>query len=184
MHFLYKGVQDKQRTGSTMGFGIGLNKMARELKDSTILPKISMIEDVIVISGEYHYHLECLVTFKNNHRSAQRANNSDKREDETKAFEELVTDIESPLKGGDYIFKFSELQDLYFNSLQNLANGDCQEQTDCKNTFVVFNKGLKKLLKGVTDSSNLETEELLMTKLVKVIRKDMNDLDRENVIGS
>lgn len=80
-----------------------------------------------------------------------------------------------------YIYiKLSELHELCESNLKCLiANeinktrlknqilehflGVCQEQSDCKNTLVVFNKGLRQQLKDIVDEHDLEA--------------DMNDLE-------
>ena len=92
---------------------------------------------------------------------------------------------------GTYIFKLSQLHCLYESRLSNLGKDtsinktrlkkqlldhfsyQCQEQSDGKNTLLVFKDGLKKLLRETTDSRDFEAEALAMAKLVKVVRQEI-----------
>lgn len=51
--------------------------------------------------------------------------------------------------------------------------GECQEQSDGRNTLLVFKEGLKKLLKDTIDSRDFESEALMLSKLTKIIRKQI-----------
>ena len=55
--------------------------------------------------------------------------------------------------------------------------GECQEQSDGKNSLLVFNEGLTKVLKESMKSRNFESEAFLMTKLVKIMKQEIFDCD-------
>ena len=81
---------------------------------------------------------------------------------------ELISFMESSAESGTLLFKLSSLHDLYVSRLHNLQvdksvnktrlknriiehyHGEIQEQTDGKNTLLVFNQGMEKLLKSAT----------------------------------
>ena len=54
-------------------------------------------------------------------------------------------------------------------------SGECQEQSDGKNILLVFNEGMKRLLKESMTYHDYESETILMLKLVKVIRQETFD---------
>ena len=119
-----------------------------------------------------------------------------------RAFAELVCYIESSVEGANFIFKLSELHGLFEDRLSKLGvgksinktrlknqlleqfHGECQEQHDGKNVLLVFNEGLKKILKESTSNRNLESEAISMAKLVKVIRQEIFNWNPFNFSGS
>ena len=50
---------------------------------------------------------------------------------------------------------------------------ECQEQTAGKNTLLVFNEGLQKLLKTTLESRKYDEEALHMAKIAKVVRHEI-----------
>ena len=112
---------------------------------------------------------------------------------QARALAELVCYIECSVENGDYIFKLSHLHGLFEDRLCSLGvgksinktrfkkqlldhfSGECQEQSDGKNSLLVFNEGLKKLLKNTMSHCNFESEAILMAKLVKVMRQEICD---------
>jgi hypothetical protein len=101
-----------------------------------------------------------------------------------------VSYIESNVEKGTYIFKLSELHDMYeaqlivvgvlktINTtrfkylLLGTFSSPCQEQSDGKRVLLVFKEGLNKLFREATESRYYESEALSMAILVKAIRKD------------
>ena len=133
--------------------------------------------------------------YNNKYRSAQRANSDTGISKEEKiiraqAFVELVSHIESIVENGIFIFKLSELHSLYVGYLHDLGVdktiyktrlkvqlldyffGDCQEQYDGKSVIVVFNEGLKKLLKESVDAQDYKSQMLVIAKVVKFLRRE------------
>lgn len=119
-----------------------------------------------------------------------------------RAFAELVCYIESCIENSEYIFKLSQLHGLFEDRLSNLGVGksinptrlkkqllehflgDCQEQLDGKKVLLVFNDGLRKLLKESLSTRDLESEAIAIAKLVKVIRQEIFDWNPFNFSGS
>ncbi|KAG1656278.1 LMBR1 domain-containing protein 2 [Nymphon striatum] len=172
--------------------------------DTALLARISG-GDLVAIEAKYHY--DCLSLYKNRHRSAQRASHSytatnESRLQEASAFAELVSYIECSVENGNYIFKLSELHGLYVSRLHNLGVDKtihktrlkiqllghfldgCQEQSDGKNILLVFNEGLKKILKLAVDSRIFEAEAISMVKLVKAVREEIFDWKLSQFTGS
>ena len=109
---------------STMGLDQELRQMATGLQDTSLLSRISG-GDLIAIEAKYH--INCLVAYKNRHRSAQRAcasESSGTTEEnilQARAFAELISYIEGIVENGTYIFKLAELHDLYENRLREFG---------------------------------------------------------------
>ena len=99
-------------------------------------------------------------------------------------------------------FKLAQLHSLYVERLQCLGIskgvnktrlkkqtldhfcGECQEQSDGKNSLLVFNEGLTKVLKESMKSLNFESEAFLMTKLVKIMMQEIFDCDSFHFSGT
>ena len=110
-----------------------------------------------------------------------------------RVFAELVCHIENCVENGTHIFKLSELHSLFSEHLQNLGfckgihktvlknqlldhfSEECQAQSDGKNCLLVFHQGFKKFLRDSTSFRDFESEAFLMTKLVKLMRKEIFD---------
>ena len=108
------------------------------------------------------------------------------------AFAELVCYIESSVENGDYIFKLSNLHTLFNKDRlcsrgiekdinktrfkeQLLAHfsGVCQEQSDGKNSLLVFNDGFQKLLKDTISYHDFDSEAILMARLAKIMSREI-----------
>ncbi|KAG1666280.1 putative aldolase class 2 protein [Nymphon striatum] len=197
-------VSGKMHRCSTMNLDHELRRWATELNDTALLARISG-GDLVAIEAKYHY--DCLSLYKNRHRSAQRASHSyaatnESRLQEARAFAEFVSYIECSVENGNYIFKLSELHGLYVSRLHNLGVDKpihktrlkiqllghfldgCQEQSDGKNILLVFNEGLKKILKQAVDSRDFEAEAISMVKLVKAVREEIFDWKLSQFTGS
>ena len=177
---------------STMSLDRELRKMAIEMQDAVMLSKISG-GDLVAIEAKYH--LNCLVSYRNKYRSMQRAtstgdslNCTEEPILQARAFADLVSHIESSVDSGVFIFKLSELSKLYENHLLELGipkginktrlklkllghfSDLCKEETDGKHVLLAFNQGLHKLFKDFRD---FDSEALLLSKISKMIRKEM-----------
>ena len=63
--------------------------------------------------------------------------------------------------------------------------GDCQEKlSDGKSIVLVFNQGMKNMLKEAVDSRDFESEALAMVKLVKVLRREVFEWKSFQFTGS
>jgi len=100
-----------------------VRQMAKDLEDDSLIAKISGGD---LIALEAKYHLECLTSYRNRHRSVKRAENrdteeEDKKVNESRALRELLTHIETCVEEGESVFKLSELFALYQSRLHNLG---------------------------------------------------------------
>ena len=189
---------------ATMNLDKALRRMATELQDTSLLARISG-GDLVAIEAKYHY--DCMSTYKNRHRSMQRkarssASNNEEMMVEVRAFAELVSYIEGSVEDGSYLFKLTELHKLYESRLQDLGVvksinksrlktrllghflDQCQEQTDGKNTLLVFNEGLRKLLGEALISRDYEAEALSIAKTAKHVRQEIFDKECFRFTGS
>ena len=179
---------------ATMKPDCDLRRMAEDLQDTTLMAKLSG-GDLIAIEAKYHYN--CLSSYKNRYRSYIRSlESSDNNKIEEKlmqarAFAELVCYIESSVEDGDYIFKLSNLHTLFKDRLCSLGiekdinktrfkeqllahfSGECQEQSDGKNSLLVFNNGLQKLLKDTISYRDFDSEAILMARLAKIMKREI-----------
>lgn len=194
---LFCSKQDgKLHNCSTLELDKAIRDMATELEDENVLANISG-GDLIAIEAKYHNG--CLTAFKNRYRAIER-NKHDQSEDTTsmqhklvksQVFAELVSYIESGIEDGTHIFKLNDLYTLVKHRLvvlgvekdtnkTRLKNQilkhfakDCQEQSDGKNTFIVFNEGMQQMLKQTMGQRNFDEEALSMSRVAKSVRKEM-----------
>ena len=169
-----------------------LRRMVEDLQDTALMAKLSG-GDLIAIEAKYHYN--CLSSYKNRYRSYIRSlessdnNKTEEKLMQARAFAELVWYIESIVENGDYIFKLSNLHALFKDRLCSLGiekdinktrfkeqlfahfSGVCQEQSDGKNSLLVFNDGLQKLLKDTISYRDFDSEAILMARLAKIMRR-------------
>ena len=177
---------------ATMNLDCDLRRIAKDLQDTTLMAKLSG-GDLIAIEAKYHYN--CLSSYKNRYRSYIRSlescdsNKTEENLMQARAFAELVCYIESRVENGDYIFKLSHLHTLFKDRLCNLGiekninktrskeqllchfSCVCQKQPDGKNSLLVFNDGLQKLLKDTITYRDFDSEAILMAQLAKVMRQ-------------
>lgn len=111
---------------------------------------------------------------------------------EARTFAELILFMESSAEGGTLLFKLSSLHDLYVSRLHILHVDKCvnktrlknriiehyhgaiQEQTDGKNTVLVFNQGIETLLKdALLKKRNCEEEAFNFVHVAKYIRNNV-----------
>ncbi|KAG1676996.1 hypothetical protein GQR58_014039 [Nymphon striatum] len=82
-----------------------------------------------------------------------------------------------------YDYKTIHKTRLKIQLLGHFLDG-CQEQSDGKNILLVFNEGLKKILKQAVDSRDFEAEAISMVKLVKAVREEIFDWKLSQFTGS
>ena len=96
--------------------------MAVEMQDTAFLAKISG-GDLIAIEAKYH--INCLVAFQNCYRSHQRQKtdirpNAEENKIMPQVLVELISYIENNAESGKFVFKLSELHNLYVSRLNFL----------------------------------------------------------------
>jgi len=131
--------------------------MAKDLQDTILLARISG-GDLTAIDTKYH--LSCLTSLRNRHRSFLRESQSniddgEQSKNEVRASMELVTHIENFIENGIFCFTFCSLHQMYEGHLQILGIGkeinkirfkecvlryfpNAQEQNDGKRAILVF----------------------------------------------
>ena len=114
-----------------------LRRIATEMQDVSLLSKISG-GDLIAIEAKYH--LNCLVAYRNQYRSTQRApgdisNTTEEKVLQERVFMELVSYIEGNVDSGTFIFKLSELHLLYESRLHELGIQKTINKTRLKNNY-------------------------------------------------
>ncbi|XP_046544723.1 uncharacterized protein LOC124254923 [Haliotis rubra] len=167
--------------------------MATDIQDTDLLSRIAG-GDLVAI--EAMYHNACLRIYKNRHRALIREQNGLESDDshqmkESQVFAELVSYIEASVEDGKYIFPLADLYKLYSDKLfifgydritnksrlkeriQDQFIGQCQEQTDGRNTLLVFNDGMRSMMRKAMQNRDLEDEALTLAKIAKRIRGDM-----------
>ena len=83
----------------------GVRSMAINVQDTSLLAKL---EDLIATEGKYH--LYCLVSLRNHHRSMMRnraCETSNNARNEAQAFVELLGFVEDSVESDISLFKFS-----------------------------------------------------------------------------
>lgn len=180
-------------TAETISLDTSVRKKAQELRDTKILAKLSA-GDMIAIDAVYH--LPCLTSFYNKHRSQQRRSteNCNQINPESLALAEVVSYIEEYGQlGGDmnHAFKLSDLKELYCEHLQKLG-GDpsgnihstrlvqklqqhipALEAHNCKYGTVLSFKG--DVGNALLDACNLDTDDqaVMLMRVGKLVRKEM-----------
>ena len=177
---------------STLEADSSIRAIAKDLENMSLLAKI---EGGDLIALESKYHLSCLTSLRNRHRSYLRetGENSGALIQEKKimarAFAEVLAHIEALVTEGNVLFKFSELRALYERRLrffgipkeinkvrfkeQILSHfPEAQAQSDGKNGFLVFEKGMQQIMKNATNSS-FEDDAITLSKAARIIREDI-----------
>ena len=108
---------------------------------------------------------------------------------EVRAFAELLAHIEALVEEGTFLFKFSEQKTLYERRLcffgiskeinkvrlkqQILSHfPGAQSQSDRKNVFHIFDKGIQQIIKQAANSS-FEDDAIVLSKAARIIREDI-----------
>ncbi len=193
--FCERDDEEKLRSFSVLETDRNIRQMALELKDFELLGRISE-GDLIAIEAKYH--LKCMITLRNRYRSlcSRKAKESgdgadDERMDESVAFVELVEFIEGCVENGTHLFKLSELSSLYTQRLQDVGinkiinktrlknalldhyTGVLQEQTDGRNTVLVFQEAISSLLKDALKQRDFSEDAEILARAATIVRKDI-----------
>ena len=167
--------------------------MAIEMADTKMMAKIAC-EDMVALGSKYH--TKCLMSYRRKfNKLAKNAENNTEKDDmkasQARAFAELIIYMESMAESGTYMFTLSELHSLYCVRLEEMDSNihvhktrlkiqimeyygeDIQEQTDGKNTVLVFHEGIKRLLKDALANRNYTDEAITLTKVLKDIRSEV-----------
>ena len=184
---------EKLHEYTTVNADKALRSMATEMLDTEILAKISGGD---LVSIEAKYHVLCLVKYRNKYRSFLQQQHSpenwSREQHKARAFTELVAFIEASLEEESYLFKLSELHQLYqqrlndlgedINSnktrlkdmlLQHFSEMGVQEQSDGKKTVLVFPEGMQHMLQDALDVNNHNSKNLLFAKVAKMCREEL-----------
>lgn len=171
-----------------------VKRMATDLHDTALLTRIATGGDLTAQEAKYHF--ACLTAIRNKHRSFTRQNqectSSIDGLTEARVFVELITYIENSMDNGTLYFKFSELRHMYENRLQDLGISkeknkrhfknqllshfeNAQEQTDGKNSLLVFDRGMQQLLKQSQQELHVDHQEnmLLLQKAANIVRSEI-----------
>ena len=119
---------------------------------------------------------------------------TDEKMKESIAFLEMKNYIEKSVSTGTSLFKLSELHQVHTNRLQ--AAGieksinktrfktqildqfpDAKEQHDGKNIIIVFNEGMKDIMKRAVKIRDFNEDADTLNRAAKIIRKDIFDHD-------
>ena len=171
-----------------------VNEMAVQMQDSQLIAKLAA-GDMVAIEAKYHSR--CMLAYKRKYTAYVKScseietTTNDDSAAEARTFAELISFMESSAEGGTLLFKLSSLHDLYVSRLRNLNvdksvnktclrnriiehyHGAIQEQTDGKNTVLVFNQGIETLLKDALKKRNCEEEAFNFVNVAKYIRNDV-----------
>ena len=188
---------------STLDANTNIKIMITELNDPNLLVKIVGTD---LIAKGIRYHLKCLVELRNRYRSCNaNLKEDDKKVDESvnnsRVFVELSSYIEREVNSGNKVFKLAELHSLYENRLEDLGNNksvnktrlkkqllehfkEAQEQSDGKNTILVFKEGMRNMLKEALKKRDFTEDAQILAKAASIIRKDIFNHDAFKFEGS
>ena len=111
--------------------------------------------------------------------------------DESMVFVELVEDIEECVENGTHLFKLSELSSLYIQRLEDLRikkttnktrlknallvhyGGTLQEQSDGRNTVLVFSEAVSSLLNDALKQRDFSEDTEILARAATIVRKDI-----------
>ena len=170
-----------------------IRDMAKELEDFELLSRISG-GDLVAIEAQYH--IGCLTKFRNSHRSLKRKEDNmdedslNEMMNESRAFVELTTYIETSVEEGKMLFKLSELHSMYEARLGDLGIlkqinktrlktslldhfSDAQEQHEGKHVVIVFKEAMHSLLKDALKKRDISDDVNNLAKVASIIRKDI-----------
>lgn len=171
-----------------------VKEMAVQMKDSQLIGKLAA-GDMVAIEAKYHSR--CMLAYKRKYTayvkscSETETSANDDSPAEARTLAELISFMESSAESGILLFKLSSLHDLYVSRLRNLHvdksvnktrlknriiehyHGEIQEQTDGKNTVLVFSQGIETLLKDALKKRSCEEEAFNFVNVAKYIRNDV-----------
>lgn len=171
-----------------------VREMAIQMQDSQLIAKLAA-GDMVAIEAKYHS--KCMLAFKRKYTAHVRSCSgtesftNDDSAAEARTFAELISFMEGSAESGTLLFKLSSLHELYVSRLRSLHvdktvnktrlknrimehyHGEIQEQSDGKNTVLVFNQGIEALLKHALKKRNCEEEMFALVDVAKCIRNDV-----------
>lgn len=171
-----------------------LREQATELQDTDLLATIA---DGDLVAIEAKYHKQCMDAFRVRYRSYKRSmatlsDTTDQSMTDSRVFVEMISYIEANVEDGEYIFPLVDLHKMCVarfaalgyekqvnktrlkNKLLNHYKDQCQEQSVGKQTVLVFNEGLQKLIKEELKSRDFEKDALSMVHIAKLIRQEIS----------
>lgn len=170
-----------------------VRQMAVQMQDSQLIAKLAA-GDMVAIEAKYHS--KCMLAFKRKYTAYVRSFSgtetiTNDSATEARTFAELISFMEGSAESGTLLFKLSSLHELYVSRLRSLRvdksvnktrlknriiehyHGEIQEQSDGKNTVLVFNQGIEELLKDALKKRNCEEEAFNLVNVAKCIRNDV-----------
>ena len=182
-----------------------IRAMVTELQDTRLLAKISDVGDLI--AREAKYHLKCLMNLRNRYRSHIRKSSqltqeiSDEKLNESRAFMELTSYIEKAVDCGTLLFQLSDIHSMYVNRLEDFGINkqinktrlkvdvlekfpEAQEQLDGKNIIIVFEQGMKNMLRESLKKRDFSDDIAVLAKAATIVRNDIFDHDHFTFTGS
>ena len=181
-----------------------IRAMVTELQDTHLLAKISDIGDLI--AREAKYHLKCLVNLRNRYRnhvrkSSHLTRDTDEKLNESRVFVELTSYIEKAVDSGTLLFLLSDVHSMYVNRLADFGINkqinktrlkvsvlekfpEAQEQHDGKNTVIVFEEGMKNMLREALKKRDFSEDVAILAKAATIVRKDIFNHDHFTFTGS
>ena len=188
----------------TFDANTSIRAMVTELQDTCLLAKIIDVGDLI--AREAKYHLKCLVNLRNQYRShvrksSQQARDTDEKLNESRAFMELTSYIEKAVDTGNLLFQLSDIHSMYVNRLEdfginkqinktrlkvNLLENfpEAQEQHDGKNIIIVFEEGMKNMLREAIKKRDFSEDVAILAKAATIVRNDIFNHDHFKFTGS
>jgi len=181
-----------------------LREQAQALQDTDLLATIAG-GDLVAIEAKYHK--QCMDAFRIRYRSYKRSqatfsDSTDQSLTESRVFTEIISFIETNVEQGEYIFPLADLHKMCVTRLADLGyekqvnktrlknkllghyQDQCQEQSVDKQTVLVFNEGLQKVLKEELKSRDFEKDALSMVHVAKVIRQEISKTEFSIFDGS
>ena len=181
-----------------------IRAMVAELQDTRLLAKIVDVGDLI--AREAKYHLKCLVNLRNMYRShirksSQKTQDMDEKLNESRAFAELTSYIERAVDSGTLLFQLSDVHSMYVNRLEDLGIDkkinktrlkvsllekfpEAQEQHDGKNIIIVFEEGMKNMLREALKKRDFSEDVAVLVKAAAIVRNDIFNHDHFKFSGS
>ncbi len=181
-----------------------IRAMVTELQDTSLLARIVDVGDLI--AREAKYHLKCLVNLRNRYRSHLRKSSHqlqgiNEKLNESRALLELTSYIEKAVNSGTLLFPLSDIHSMYVNRLEdfgitkqinktrlkvNLLEKfpEAQEQHDGKNTIIVFEEGMKNMLREALKKRDFTEDVAILAKAATIVRKDIFTHDHFKFSGS
>jgi hypothetical protein len=172
-----------------------LRRIANNVKDFELLSRMSG-GDLVAIEAKYH--MRCLTNLRNRERAEDRRKRSeatweaeeDERINESRAFVELIEFINDAVENDTHFFVLSELHSLYEARLKDLGIeksvnrfrlktrilqefSEAQEQTDGRQTVIVFKKGLQSIVKEALKERDFSDDAIALARAAKIVRQDM-----------